>query len=463
MTGKNTQDNQGGKTPLVDKKPYGYWTNISNIEKEVTQIAKKLGHFPSCDEFDDIGQVMLRKNIYRYPGGKIGLMASLGFEPKKRIIPSIIEPAYDKSIYQNLKSKFKTGKIEGLNDENSQIIIRYLFDMELGLNTKSKRKVSEGRLIQLYGTLKRLAELIEKNYHKSLISLSNIELHQLFNDLIEGNIKKLDGESFKRVANLQRDYIAFYNWYMRVSRREGKKVINLIEDLSKHKEENTFCYFTLQQLKEVLPYFSKDEQALLLFCFDSIVRSPKELCNIRVSDLSIMESGEVWVNVRQEISKTYGRKFNLVLCGNEIKDYLARRQLNTDMPLFPDYALSTKYRAKFSIKLKKIFVENFGDINTLGGLPFSKITLYSFRHCGACWLRGLNIPLDKLLTRGGWRGIERLNYYTRFLGLNGEITREEIAGKDNKLMEIIKQQQAQIQELTQQIGRLTSLLLKKAI
>tara|TARA_Y100000310_G_scaffold119843_1_gene118576 strand:+ start:3158 stop:3439 length:282 start_codon:yes stop_codon:yes gene_type:complete len=75
-----------------------------------------------------------------------------------------------------------------------------------------------------------------------------------------------------------------------------------------------------------LHLFNDDDKALALFLFDSIIRSPNEVANIYVNDLTF-EENEVWVNVRKKVSKTYERKFNLIIAGGMVKEHIQRNRL----------------------------------------------------------------------------------------------------------------------------------------
>ena len=49
----------------------------------------------------------------------------------------------------------------------------------------------------------------------------------------------------------------------------------------------------------------------MMFLFDSGIRSPTELMNVKVSDL-FNDFKEL--NIREEISKTFGRRIKLMIC-----------------------------------------------------------------------------------------------------------------------------------------------------
>ena len=51
---------------------------------------------------------------------------------------------------------------------------------------------------------------------------------------------------------------------------------------------------------------------MMWFLFDTGIRAPTEMMNIKVSDLSLMENSNNYeLNIRAAISKTFGRKIKL--------------------------------------------------------------------------------------------------------------------------------------------------------
>ena len=88
--------------------------------------------------------------------------------------------------------------------------------------------------------------------------------------------------------------------------------------------------------------------------FDSGIRTGKELANIRVSDFKKKDNGVYQLNIRDETSKTFGRKIKLLLCGNMINDYILDNDFRPSDYLFKFQQQSVnKYLARLS---EKIFI-----------------------------------------------------------------------------------------------------------
>ena len=90
-------------------------------------------------------------------------------------------------------------------------------------------------------------------------------------------------------------------------------------------------------------------------------------------------------------------------------------------------------------KLQKVCVKVFGNkiSDTRAGGLWSDIILYSLRHSGAIHLRIIaskngKISLDTLRQRGGWADFTMLNYYTKFIGLDGDIEKEDLIIQEDK-------------------------------
>jgi integrase len=183
----------------------------------------------------------------------------------------------------------------------------------------------------------------------------------------------------------------------------------------------------------MLPYFTEDEQILLMFTFDSIIRAPTELFSLRVKDLFKRE-GVVWVTVPAEISKThFERSFNLLYSGDAIWKYIEKKELKPE-----DYVFNLDHKI-LTGKMQKIAVKLFGDkvSDPRAGSKFSELTLYDLRHGGAIHLRILaqktkKISLDAIRQRGGWVDFKMLNHYTQFIGLDGSIDKEDLLIEEDK-------------------------------
>ncbi|HLC55649.1 MAG TPA: hypothetical protein VJJ23_00235 [Candidatus Nanoarchaeia archaeon] len=67
-----------------ERRPYRYWKKFENIEKELNNLAKKLGHFPSSKELYKLGYAGLIHAIYRDQQNLYDIKKSMGYENKKR-------------------------------------------------------------------------------------------------------------------------------------------------------------------------------------------------------------------------------------------------------------------------------------------------------------------------------------------------------------------------------------------
>jgi integrase len=259
---------------------------------------------------------------------------------------------------------------------------------------------------------------------------------------------------------------AFWHWWMKVNRKEGKLLIDICEDIELKKPAINFVYLTKEQIDLILPYFTEDEQILILFLFDTIIRFPTECLSLRVKDL-YEKNNEVWVNIPDNVSKTFGRTFNLLYCGKALQKYIERKKLSSDDYIFN---LDVNKVGYFNKKLKTVAVQVLGDkiSHPKAQGKFSELSGYDFRHSGAIHLRILaqkssNISLDAIRQRGGWSDFEMLNYYTQLIGLSGHINKEDILVEEDKskMEKKISEQDKTIQQLQNQMDELIDTLINK--
>jgi len=443
---------------------------VSSCAKKEQKVRQLNQEVYLDEEINNVGAV---SHIPTKKNSGIGF-ASYKMGPKSAFRNEVIDPLKKQQLYDNWKKKNKNG-IKGISKANSDLILAFVHDMELGINVSKLAKPgkrSPSRLNALGYHLRRIAEIVEESCNKKCFAdLRREEVHKVFDDMKEGRVLRKDGLPYTAPDDYIRDFICFWNWFMKVEalkrekdilekgKTKRKEVFNIVEYLDRARKDNKFVYFTLDQLKQVLPHLSKDYKVLALFLFDSIVRSPSELSNLYVNDIGF-EDDEVYVNIRQEVSKTYGRKFNLVLSDEDLKQYIKRKKLGPNDRLFPFYTMAT-----FNRTLQKAFIKVFGDMMTPGGKPYSELTGYGFRHSGACYLRSLKgVSIDKLMVRGGWSNLRRINYYTKFLGLDGRIERERLIEQPNineNMIKIVETQNEEISKLRKEIVQILSVTMKE--
>lgn len=350
---------------------------------------------------------------------------------------------FHQACFENWKEKVLDSGIEGISKVNSKLIMDYIFDMEKGENVaRGSKKGARG-----YGGLNvnrlkliQTAKMLERQKIKDMSKVTQKQIHKLFDDLYKGRIvREIDGKPYKLVADFITRYKSFWHWWMKINKKEGKKVEDICEDLEMRKAAVNFVYFTKEHLDRMMPYFTPDEQVLALFLFDTIIRFPTECLSLRVSDIYNKE-GEVWVNIPDEVSKTFGRTFNLIYSGPEILKYIKNKKKDDDEYLFD---LKNYQMMGFNKKLKQVALQVLANGNKekishpKANGKFSELTGYDFRHSGAIHLRVLahknnSVSLDAIRHRAGWSDFGMLNYYTQFLGLTGEIKKEALLIEEDK-------------------------------
>lgn len=338
--------------------------------------------------------------------------------------------------YKQWKEDALDRGVDKLTKKNSDILIKYLSDMEIGINVSNKNKRGARSFIRLNTLRQRLSQIMRMMQERKVNDLTAVkekEIIQLFADMRSGILKTKEGTPYRSASDYAKVFTAFWHWYQKVNKKANKKIEDITEEIDKRKEKGRFVYITKEQLEEMLPYFPQDEQLYLEFVFDSIIRAPGELLSITRKDI-YEKNGNVWVHVPKEVSKTnFERDFNLLYCGGELMKYIERKNLKPDDYLFNfDHIL-------FTAKFQKVAKQLFGDkiSHPKAGGSYSEIILYDLRHSGAIHLRVLaaktkKISLDAIRQRGGWVDFEMLNYYTQFIGLTGEIDKEDLLIEEDK-------------------------------
>ena len=341
--------------------------------------------------------------------------------------------------YKNWKKEVvKTGEA-GLTQKNSDILIQYILDMEIGANVSKISKKGGRSYPRLNNLRQRLAQIlrmlqdkgiddITKRNKKFLLQLQK-KITGLFSDMKKGVIRTHKDHIYKSANDYARIFKAFWHWYVKVNRKQGIFIPNISEDIDTSPGKTNFVWIKKTELDKFRSYFDEDEQTIVLFMFDSIIRAPTELLSLTVRNIS-QRGNEVWLSIPDEISKTYGRSFNLVYSGGALLDYIKRNNLKPEDHLFRFSP------PMFNKKLQKIAKQIFGNRISEAGEYYKKITLYDFRHSGAIHFRQLfqktGQSLDSLRHRGGWTDFRMINYYTKLLGLDGHIAKEKLLLEEDK-------------------------------
>lgn len=325
--------------------------------------------------------------------------------------------------------KENTRGIKGISLMNSSLILAYLYDMQEGLNVAVKSKKGPRSYTRLNNIIQRmvfLAKAFEKIY--GLEDISQIDentLHSYFNKIKNGEIRRLDGRVYQDPANFVKIFKAFWHWWQKVNRKEGNEIRDITIDLDTICDKPKWVYMSEEQIEKLCEKASFEYKVLIAFLYDSGIRAPTELLNIGVSDFN---NNFQEVTIREEISKTFGRRIKLMFSSELIKEYINKKGLSEEDYLFSFSPFTINNNLQ---KLAKIVL---GTEKSLAGQKYSELTMYDFRHCSCCyWLPKYKFE-SGLKYRFGWKKSERIHYYSEMLGMQDTIKEEDLMDENHGMI-----------------------------
>lgn len=339
----------------------------------------------------------------------------------------VIDPYKYKEKYKNWDKK-----LTSISKNNERIIVRYLEDMRQGVNINPKAvkgKRGYHRLMNQRHRLKRIAELLEEHYKIKNLEVTTQEeaekieyaIRDLFEKIEEGDIKKQSGKRYLAVRDYIKGFKAFWHWYLVYLKRSKNIILPDITEYLAVKEDRKphFIFFgegtgvsVEEGFKKLLNNAKTEYRPLFAFLFDSGIRCPTEFVNVKRKDITIIkDSPYFWLNIRDETSKTFGRKIKLMLCHELLKEYLEEKKFGHEDFVFPiNYRVVNQYLSRLGEKV----------------LGKKGITLYDFRHNSACYWSPRYNSESTLMYRFGWKDSKMIHYYTELLGMRDTIQEEDI-------------------------------------
>lgn len=331
-----------------------------------------------------------------------------------------IDPYNNEIKYLKWKEKTKTG-IPKLNGYNSDIMLAYLNDMEIGINVGRGSKKGARSFIRLKSLRDKLLFIFKKTTElygiNKITEIEEDKLHLFFSSMENGTIRKTNGEKYKAVVNYVKIFKAFWHWWMKVNRKKGIEIQDITQDLDTKQEKPDWVYLTENEVKRLCDNAKYEYKILMMFLFDTGIRAPTELMNIRVSDFY---NDFKELNIREEISKTFGRRIKLMLCSELIKEYIKTKKLKTN-----DYVFSI-CPPVVNRYLKRLAVKIFGDNATEAGAKYSELTMYDFRHISCCYWLPRYKSESALKYRFGWKSSDKIHYYSELLGMKDTIQEDDM-------------------------------------
>ena len=331
-----------------------------------------------------------------------------------------IDPYKHKERYLQWKEDVRQG-IPNISKNNSDIILQYLKDMEIGVNISSV-SVKGARGYNRLNTLKDKLIFFSKKFNTSfnlgcITEIKEEQLFQFFSDINKGIIKRRDGNNFMGVHTYVKIFKAFWHWYQKIARKQGIEVKDITLDLDTKANKPKWVYLTEKQVKQLYDKAGQRYKVLIMFLYDSGIRAPTELINVRVSDLF---NNCTEMQIRDEISKTFGRRIKLMICSKILKDYVQENNLKSEDQLFPiNPTVVNRYLQRLAVKV-------FGEGVSEAGEPYSRLSMYDFRHCSCCYWLPRYKSESALKYRFGWKKSDKIHYYSELLGMKDTISEDDL-------------------------------------
>lgn len=331
----------------------------------------------------------------------------------------------------------KGSLMPGTSEENRQLILRFIEDMEVGANVNPKSKKgarSYGRLRNIKTKLLTLSILMQKDLNiQTLADLEgkDIELLKFLKKLRDGTLTapKNKGKPLQAVGTYLKTFKAFWHWHQRVQRRQGRGVEDITMDLDCKDDKPKFNYFTIDGLNQLCNHAKFEYKAMMMFMFDSGIRSPTEMMNAGVDDLEWDNKHNYYIlNIREETSKTFGRKIKLLLCSEVLKEHIKNEGLKKGDPLFRKTPQRVnQYLRNLGYRILKIGIlieieENGKKIQKI----VDGLSMYDFRHASACYWLPRYKSESAMKYRFGWKKSDMIHYYTELLGMKDTIQDDDL-------------------------------------
>lgn len=321
----------------------------------------------------------------------------------------------DNELFDRWLNRVERNGIKGLEKHNSDSVVRFISDLRVGLNVSRKSKKGGRSTMRLNRLRSKLIFVLRELESRGVTDVRQVtaeNVHGLFNDMKNGSLCTQRGTPYKSTGDYIKDFKVFWHWYQRVESKQGRVVGDVTEDLDARGEKPKFVYFTEEDFQRLLGKASADTKPAMALAFDSGMRVT-ELMNVKVSDFS-KDFKEL--AIREEVSKTFGRKIKLMLCPDQIKEYVGMLEFSQD-----DFLIQ-KSAVMINRELRKLG----STLLTKGQTKHKNLTLYDFRHSSACFWLPRYKSESALKYRFGWKKSDMIHYYTEFLGMKDTIQEDDL-------------------------------------
>ena len=355
------------------------------------------------------------------------------------------------SKYNNWKDQAKVkGYVEpDLTSKNSQLLLNFIFDMEQGINVSMSNKKGSRSFSRLNTLRTRVSQMFRMFQERGIQDISKItekDISELFNEMRTGKMKNKHGQNYKSVADYVKTFKSFYHHFQKVSKKKGKIIIDITSDVdSSYSEKPKWVYLDELQINKLLSKCDSRYKPLISFLFDSGARVTETL-SVEAQDIHI-EKGIVFVDLKDENSKTFGRKIKLLLCGKDLIEYIKRSDFKPEDKIF--------FFSPFQVNsyLGKLAGELFGNAVSKAGAKYSDLTMYDFRHNSCCyWIQRYKNNVG-IMYKFGWKSEKYILYYSEFMGMRDLITSQDLYVDITKteLEKQLSEQDKLIKQLTENL------------
>ena len=349
--------------------------------------------------------------------------------------------------------KWKQENLAGIKDitkYNSDLILKFLSDIELGKNTSPAAKRGERSVVRLNTLRGKLVFFAKQFGDKDLDKITKDQIHKFFFDMRHGKILRQDGKPYLAVGEYVKDFKTFWGWLRRTGYVDEDITVDL-QRSDRHKPD--WVYLTEEEFKTLANRANSDYRALMWFMYDTGMRVT-EAYSIRIKDFS---QDFTRLNIRQEYAKTFGRIIQLKLCSALVKEFAAFHGLE------PEDFLFIKKPAAFNKYLKILAGNILGDKESPARKPYNMMSLYDIRHNASCYWLKRYPRTTSLMYRMGWSREKEVRYYSEFLGMADQIddvdmvTTEQKTIYEGRIQALEKEKEKTNELINELIAKITDL------
>lgn len=324
--------------------------------------------------------------------------------------------------YKSWKDHVLKSGEDNLTKKNSDLMIKYIFDMEQGNNVSTKSKKGARcyhRLNALRQKVSKIFRLLQERKIKDVSKLTDKQIQSLFNDMRKGVILSGRGKRYESTSDYVKAFKSFWHWFMKVNAKQNKLIPDITEYVDSSAEKKPkWVYLDEQQIATLLKKCSPHYAPLIefLYCSGSRVTEAFSLVGRNIE----VKNNIVFIHIPDEVAKSSGRKIKLLLCGKNMLQYMKENNIKDEDLLFP---LSAPYVNRYLSNLSK---ELFGEGISKAGEKYSKLTMYDLRHNSCCYWLPRYKTNSALMYKFGWKSEKYIHYYSEFLGMKDPIKDEDL-------------------------------------